>query len=76
VTASDGSGPRPGGPTLRLGGSWGTEVRGWPLAVSVLTRLAACELVSRSLPKRSEKRTLCDDALPTEGTALDATGHR
>jgi hypothetical protein len=23
------SGPRPGGLTLRLRGSWGTEVRGW-----------------------------------------------
>jgi hypothetical protein len=40
------SGPRPGGLTLRLRGSWGTEVRGWPPAIPVLTRLAACESVS------------------------------
>jgi hypothetical protein len=41
--------------------------------------LGAWLLVSRSLPKRSGKRTLCDNcdnALPTEGTALDATGPR
>jgi hypothetical protein len=68
--------PRPGGLTLRLRDSWGTGVRGWPPAISVPT--LAWLLVSRSLPKRSGKRTLCDmhNALPTEGTALDATGHR
>jgi hypothetical protein len=51
------SGPRPGGLTLRLRASWGTEARGWPSAISVLTRLAACESVSAT--KRSGKRTLC-----------------
>jgi hypothetical protein len=35
-------GPGPGGVMLRLRDSWGTEVRGWHPAISVLTRLAAC----------------------------------
>jgi hypothetical protein len=35
------SGPRPGGLTLRLRGSWGTEVRGWSSLVPRVGRRGA-----------------------------------
>jgi hypothetical protein len=53
------SGPRPGGLALRLRGSWGTEVRGWPPATSVLTRLAACESVSAKAKRKTDIVCAC-----------------
>jgi hypothetical protein len=59
------SGPRPGGLALRLRGSWGTEVRGWPPAASVLTdslgcaACTACESVSARAKRKTDMVCAC-----------------
>ena len=44
---------------MRLRGSWGTEVRGWPSTISVLTRLAACESVSAKSKRKTDIVCAC-----------------
>jgi hypothetical protein len=71
------SGPRPGGLTLRQRDSWGTEVRGWSSAISVLTRLAACKSVSAKAKRKTDVVCACGNVKTPEqgcvGSALPAT---